>query len=378
MKRTKQYSADEKAKIVMEALAGELTIAQITSKYGVHANQIYRWKKEAVESMIAGFKSKSQKVDTVQEDLIKSLYEQIGQLTVEKDWLKKNLVSLDLEVKKQMITYDLNLSIVKQCELIELNRAAYYYRPKELDETDYQIMRKIDEIFTEHPYYGTRRMARVLKPEGFNIGRKKVRKYYQLMGIEAVYPKMNLSRRNQAHKVYPYLLREIEVTHPNQVYCADITYIRLKQGFVYLVAIMDWYSRYILSWRVSISLENDFCVNALNEALAKHGKPDIFNTDQGVQFTSKSFVEVLETRGIQISMDGKGRALDNVFIERFWRSLKQEKIYRYDLETVAEAKEAIRAYIDFYNNRRPHQSFDYQTPAEVHFKKAQDESKEAI
>ena len=169
---------------------------------------------------------------------------------------------MDLEVKKQMITYDLNLSIVKQCELIELNRAAYYYRPKELDETDYQIMRKIDEIFTEHPYYGTRRMARVLKPEGFNIGRKKVRKYYQLMGIEAVYPKMNLSRRNQAHKVYPYLLREIEVTHPNQVYCADITYIRLKQGFVYLVAIMDWYSRYILSWRVSISLENDFSVNA--------------------------------------------------------------------------------------------------------------------
>ena len=262
MKRTKQYSADEKAKIVMEALAGELTIAQITSKYGVHANQIYRWKKEAVESMIAGFKSKSQKVDTGQEDLIKSLYEQIGQLTVEKDWLKKNLVSLDLEVKKQMITYDLNLSIVKQCELIELNRAAYYYRPKELDETDYKIMRKIDEIFTEHPYYGTRRMARVLEPEGFNTGRKKVRKYYQLMGIEAVYPKMNLSRRNQAHKVYPYLLREIEVTHPNQVYCADITYIRLKQGFVYLVAIMDWYSRYILSWRVSISLENDFSVNA--------------------------------------------------------------------------------------------------------------------
>lgn len=275
---------------------------------------------------------------------------------------------MDLEVKKQMIEYMPNLSISRQCELIELNRSSYYYRASEmLDESDHRIMRRIDEIFTEHPYYGTRRMSYVLKTEGLNISRKMVRKYYQILAIETVYPKVNLSRRNQAHKIYPYLLKDLKVTYPNQVYCADITYIRLKQGFVYLVAIMDWYSRYILSWRMSISLENNFCVEALNESILLYGKPDIFNTDQGVQFTSKDFIQLLDQEGIAISMDGKGRALDNVFIERFWRSLKQEKIYRFDLETVREAKMAVREYIYFYNNQRPHQSLDYKTPQVVHF-----------
>lgn len=188
-----------------------------------------------------------------------------------------------------------NLTIARQCELLGLNRSSYYYRPKNsLDDSDYRALSRIDEIFTEHPYYGTRRMSHVLKSEGLNVSRKMVRKYYQILGIETVYPKINLSRRNQAHKVYQYLLNDIEVTYSNQVYCADITYIRLKQGFVYLVAVMDWYSRYILSWRVSISLENDFCVEALNESILLYGKPEIFNTDQGVQFTSKDFTQILE------------------------------------------------------------------------------------
>lgn len=252
-----------------------------------------------------------------------------------------------------MIAYMPNLSIERQCQLLELNRSSYYYSPvQKLDAADYKIMRRIDEIFTEHPYYGTRRMSHVLKSEGLNVGRKMVRRYYTILGIDTVYPKMNLSRRNQAHKVYPYLLRNIEIVRPKQVYSTDITYIRLKHGFVYLVAVIDWYSRYILSWRLSISLENDFCVEALKEAILLYGKPDIFNTDQGVQFTSKDFTQVLEKEGIAISMDGKGRALDNVFIERFWRSLKQEKIYRFDLETVREAKGAIRDYINFYNKQR--------------------------
>jgi putative transposase len=228
-------------------------------------------------------------------------------------------------------------------------------------------MRKIDEIFTEHPYFGTRRMQQELSDAGYNMGRKKVRRYYRIMGIEAIYPKMNLSKRNQAHKVYPYLLRDYELTQPNQVYSSDITYIRLRQGFVYLVAVIDWYSRYILSWRVSISLENSFCVEALCEAIMIYGKPEIFNTDQGVQYTSKNFISVLEQHQIAISMDGKGRALDNVFIERFWRSLKQEKIYRIDLEAVKEAKEAISEYMEFYNKRRKHQSLGYKTPEMIHF-----------
>jgi len=257
---------------------------------------------------------------------------------------------LDSESKKKMIEQISDLTVSRQCELLELSRASYYYNPRDpLDEADYNIMRRMDEIFTEHPYYGTRRMSYILGSEGRNVSRKMVRKYYQVMGIEAIYPKMNLSRRNQAHKIYPYLLRGFKITKANQVYCADITYIRLKHGFVYLVAIMDWYSRYILSWRVSISLGNDFCVGALTEAILRYGKPEIFNTDQGVQFSSKNFIQILEDNAIAVSMDGKGRALDNVFIERFWRNIKQEKIYRFDLESVREAKKAIGEYIDFYN-----------------------------
>lgn len=259
------------------------------------------------------------------------------------------------------------LSIKRQCELLGLNRSSYYFKPKGFSVEDYAIMRRMDEIFTEHPYYGTRRMKAILEKEGYTIGRKRISRYYQVLGIETIYPKMNLSRRNQAHKVYPYLLKGLEIQKPNQVWSADITFIRLRQGFVYLVAIIDWYSRYVLSWRVSISLNSDFCVEALEEALSLHGKPDIFNTDQGVQFTSQAFVLVLGAKQISISMDGKGRALDNVFIERFWRSLKQEKIYRIELDTVKEARQAVKEYMDFYNNRRPHQALDYQVPREIHF-----------
>lgn len=278
---------------------------------------------------------------------------------------------MDLKVKKQMIDkYHHQLPVKRQCELIELNRSSYYFKPKPLTEEDHKIMHRMDEIFTNHPYYGTRRMMHVLKAEGYKVGRKKIRKYYQLLGLEAIYPKMNLSRRNQEHKVYPYLLSDLKIKYPNQVWSSDITYIRLRQGFVYLVAIIDWYSRYVLSWKVSISLTNDFCVEALTEALDKYGKPDIFNTDQGVQFTSQDFTKILEENQIAISMDSKGRALDNVFIERFWRSLKQEKIYRIDLETVKEAKAAIAEYIDFYNHQRPHQSLGYKTPNTVHFERS--------
>ena len=190
------------------------------------------------------------------------------------------------------------------------------------------------------------------------------------MAIEAVYPKMNLSKRNQAHKVYPYLLKGVEITKTNQVWSSDITYIRMAQGFVYLVAIIDWFSRYILSWKVSISLDSDFCIEALEEAIEQYGQPEIFNTDQGSQFTSNNFIGVLTKREIKISMDGKGRALDNIFIERFWRSLKQEKIYLIILNTVKEAKNAITDYITFYNQKRMHQSLDYLIPEQVYLTKS--------
>ena len=260
------------------------------------------------------------------------------------------------------------LSIQLQCDLLGLNRSSYYARPIGITPNGQKILNRMDEIFTAHPYYGNRRMMHVLRTEGFTIGRKRVRHYYQILGIEAIYPKMNLSKRNQAHKVYPYLLRGLEITRISQVWSMDITYIRLKQGFVYLCAVIDWHSRYVLSWRLSIALQSDFCIEALQEAIATYGNPEIFNTDQGVQFTSHNFIQVLQEHEIAISMDGKGRALDNVFIERFWRSLKQEKIYRIDLITVKEAKDAILEYMEFYNNHRLHQSLGYETPRSMHFK----------
>ena len=262
-----------------------------------------------------------------------------------------------------------NPSIAKQCDLLSVNKSTYYYKQRGLSEQDLEIMKVIDEIYTEHPYFGARRMSKHLEPYGIIIGRKSVVRYYRIMRIEALYPKMNLSKRNQAHKIYPYLLKGVAITRVNQVWSTDITYIRMSQGFVYLVAVIDWFSRYILSWRVSISLENDFCISALEEAIEKYGHPEIFNTDQGSQFTAKNFISVLVDYKIKISMDGKGRALDNVFIERFWRSLKQEKIYLIILNTVKEAKNAITNYITFYNKKRMHQSLEYLTPEQVYFKK---------
>jgi putative transposase len=262
-----------------------------------------------------------------------------------------------------------NLNIARQCDLLLINKSTYYYKPKGLSDRDLEIMNIIDEIFTEHPYFGARRMSKHLVPFGIIIGRKAVSRYYGIMAIEAVYPKMNLSKRNQAHKIYPYLLKGVEIIKVNQVWSTDITYIRMTQGFVYLVAIIDWFSRYILSWKVSISLESDFCIEALVDAIDKHGQPEIFNTDQGSQFTSKNFINELTQREIKISMDGKGRALDNVFIERFWRSLKQEKIYLIILNTVKEAKNAITSYITFYNQKRMHQSLEYLTPEQVYLTK---------
>ena len=228
---------------------------------------------------------------------------------------------------------DKEISVAEQCKLLSISRSSYYYKPKGPRAEDLKLMKIIDEIYTQHPYYGTRRMSKYLQSKGYATGRKVIRRYYRIMGIEAVYPKMNLSKRNQAHKIYPYLLRDTKIERSNQVWSADITYIRLEQGFVYLVAIIDWYSRYILSWKISISLESEFCVSALEEAIEKYGKPEIFNADQGVQFTSNNFVSNLNQHNIMISMDGKGRALDNVYIERFWRSLKRKRsskaVYKY-------------------------------------------------
>jgi len=226
-------------------------------------------------------------------------------------------------------------------------------------------MHKLDALYTEHPYYGVRRMTACLRRENEEVNVKRVRRLLRFMGLEAIYPKKNLSKRNLEHVIYPYLLRGVAIVRNDQVWSTDITYIRLQKGFVYLMAVIDWFSRYVLDWQLSVSLEADFCIEALERAL-RSGRPEIFNTDQGSQFTTPRFVKPLLNREIKVSMDGRGRALDNVFVERLWRSVKQEKVYLEDFKTVNEAKNGIADYFEHYNNRRPHQALGYKTPAEIY------------
>jgi putative transposase len=248
--------------------------------------------------------------------------------------------------------------------LLGLSRAAVYRKPTLAHAGDLELMRLIDERYLKTPFYGARKMAVVLTRSGHQVGRKRVTRLMRVMGIEAIYRKPNLSRRHPQHKIYPYLLRNMEIDRVHQVWSCDITYIPMAYGFMYLVAVIDWHSRAVLSWRMSNTMVSDFCVEALEEAFRRYGKPEIFNTDQGVQFTCEAFIVALVTRGIRISMDGKGRCLDNIFCERLWRSLKYEDVYLKAYKTVAEAKAGIGAWFSFYNDERPHQALDYLTPYE--------------
>jgi putative transposase len=257
------------------------------------------------------------------------------------------------------------LPVVAQCQLLKVARSSFYYRPAPESADDLSVMRRMDELHLAWPFYGSRRMAAVLRREGWAVNRKRAKRLMRVMAIEAIYQKPNTSRGHADHKVYPYLLRGLTIDRPNQVWCADITYIPMAKGFVYLVAVMDWFSRRVLSWRLSITMETDFCVEALTEAIDRHGQPEIFNTDQGVQFTSAAFLDELAARDVRISMDGKGRYLDNIFIERLWRSLKYEEVYIKAYGSVPEARRNIGKWLAFYNDVRPHQALDYLTPREV-------------
>lgn len=257
------------------------------------------------------------------------------------------------------------ISVRRQCQLLGISRAGLYYQPLGESEENLRLMRLLDEQYTRTPFYGSRKMVEFLRTKGFEVNRKRVSRLMALMGIEAVYPKPRLSQPGENHKVYPYLLRGVAVERVNQVWSTDITYIRMAQGFVYLVAVMDWFSRYVLSWRLSLTMEVDFCVEALQCAL-RRGRPEIFNSDQGAQFTSGKFTGQLEDRQISISMDGRGRCMDNIFIERLWRSLKYEEVYLKDYESVREARTGIERYFRFYNQERLHQSLGYGTPAAIY------------
>lgn len=281
---------------------------------------------------------------------------------------RKKICTAGLEQRRQWVSKHPKLSIRRQCTLLGLHRSGLAYTPATESEENLTLMRWLDEQYTRCPYYGSRRMTALLKREGQEVNRKRIQRLMRKMGLEALYPKPNLSRAHAQHVKYPYLLRGVEIVEPNHVWSTDITYIRMSKGWMYLVAVIDWYSRYVLSWKLSNTLENVFCVQALEQAL-QYSVPRVFNTDQGSQFTSMDFIEVLKGRGIAISMDGKGRALDNVFVERLWRTVKYEDIYLKDYETVNQLRSGLAEYFSFYNTVRLHQSLDYRTPQEVYLER---------
>jgi putative transposase len=259
------------------------------------------------------------------------------------------------------------LPVVRQCELLGLSRSSVYYTPSSVSESDLALMRRIDELHLKHPFAGARMLRDLLRLEGVKVGRRHVSTLMKTMGIEALYRRPNTSRKHPENPIFPYLLRGLDITRANQVWAMDITYIPMRKGFVYLAAVLDWATRRVLSWRLSNSLTTDFCLEAVEEAIQRYGTPEIFNTDQGSQFTSQEFVGLIQGHGIQVSMDGKGRWVDNVFVERLWKSVKYEEVYLHAYDTVSQARQGLESYFTFYNERRPHSSLDGKTPDTVYF-----------
>jgi len=327
MRRTSD--AGLKAKVALEAIKGEKAVTEISSKYGIHPNQVGKWKKEALERLPELFNGKIKKRERAADELQAELYQQIGQLKVELDWLKKISVA-GVEEKRLLIDkHNLKIPLIRQCNLLDLARSTCYYQSCRDDSYNELIMRLIDEEYTRHPFRGREQMTDWLRSIGYPVNHKRVGRLMQKMGIQAIYPKRKTSIPNKGHKVFPYLSGGMRIEYPNQVWATDITYIRMHPGWVYLVAIMDWYSRYVIGWEISNTMDVHFCLGALGAALARH-KPNIFNSDQASQFTSRDFTEMLEAAGVGISMDGRGRVYDNIFIERLCGTVKYEEVYLHD------------------------------------------------
>jgi putative transposase len=283
-----------------------------------------------------------------------------------------------MQQRKQIIeTESTTVSIVHQCQLLKVPRSSFYYHPQPVSQEDLTLMQLIDAQYLKHPCWGSRSMRNHLRRLGYTINRKRVQRLMRLMGLEAIYPKPRTSRPHPEHTVYPYLLRGLNIDRPNQVWTADITYIPMRRGFMYLVAVMDWYSRKVLAWRLSNTLDSSFCIEALRDALQRYGTPDIFNTDQGTQFTSEAFTSVLQEHTINISMDGRGRVQDNIFIERLWWTLKYQYLYLHSFDTGTELRKGLLQWFTFYNHERFHQALDNQTPDEVYYGSAHPQTRVA-
>ena len=391
--KRKVYSADFKAKLVLEVLEGEKTINEIASKYEVLPVSLKSWKKQFLENMSLAFdkstvvKEYKNEINALQKekDLIAK---KLGETIVEKEFLEGKLVSLaSSKERKTLVDTKLNMSLNKQCKLLHVSKSSFYYQPVKPFSTNTQLrlLDAINNIYSDFPSYGYRRIHKQLLRDGYNIGKKLVKKTMKYMGIEALYTKPKTTLGNKEHYKYPYLLKDfrdyagrVVIEKTNQVWSTDITYIKLEKGFVYLAAIIDWHSKKILSWKLSNTMDISLTTSVLQEALTFHPKPEIFNTDQGSQYTAKAHVDILKKHNIKISMDGKGRATDNICIERFWRSIKYEEIYLNEYKNVKQLKRAIEKSMNSYNKKRLHSAIDYQTPNEVYYQAINNSGKKGV
>jgi len=381
--KRKIYSADFKSKLVLEVLEAEKTISEIASKYEILPKNLQNWKKQFLENMSLAFdksavvKEYKDEIETLQKDK-DNLAKKVGNLTMEKEFLEGKLVSLvSSKGRKTFVDTKLDLSLNKQCKLLGIAKSTLYYKPVKKFSTDEDIMllNALNDIYSEFPYYGTRRFVTALNKQGFQVGRKLVATAMKYLGLIAIYPKPRTTIPNKEHDKFPYLLKKFKngknqviIEKPNQVWSTDITYIKLEKGHVYLAAIIDWNTKKILSWKLSNTMDISLTTSVLNEALSLYPKPEIVNTDQGSQYTAKAHVEILQNHGIEISMDGKGRSIDNICIERFWRSIKYEEIYLNDYKSIEELRYSIDNYMEKYNSRRLHSTLGNKTPNEVYFK----------
>jgi putative transposase len=362
--KRKSHSAAVKAQLALAAVKGDRTINELAAHYGVHPTLVHGWKKQLLAGAEAVFASGA-KAAGPQGDKAAELYEQLGRLQRESAWVKKKLPPSAESLRPLVEPGHPELSVRRQCELLGLSRSSLYYQPAGEAPEDLRLMRLIDEGYTAHPSYGPRGRTAWLARRGEAVNRKRVRRRLRVMGLQAIYPRPRLSSARRGHRVYPYLLRDVSVARADQVWGTAIPYVPMAKGFMYLAAVIDWYSRFVVAWRLSNTLEGTFCLEMLDEALGR-GRPEVFNTGQGAQFTAEAFTGRLERAGVAVSMDGRGRCLGNVFVERLWRAVRYEDVYLKGYETVPELGSGLGRHFAFSNAERVHQALGYRTPAEVY------------